>query len=362
MSAPSTPILSRYRPDLAKSKSFDGYSVLTEITNEDCIKGFKGSSEKRALQMLSYVSYPLQVLGVHWPEWDETDTIHSSVSLLHFAAERGWKDACRTLILNHDFPSDIQDNGGYSPLHYAVGGGCLETAKLLVYFRCPVHAKKPVSLIQLACGEGAMDVVEYLTTECRCSLDVCDSNYNTPLHSAARRGHVKMVDYLMSSGKIDPMLRNVEGDTALHTACRSGKVSVVLCLINSNLIDINSHNSIGDTPLHIACKYKYPTIVKHLLRCRESSIKVNHRNTLGNTPLHIVCQLGHAEIVDMLLASASIDLSCENDNGDTPLHLACKEGHLLAIESVLNQTGTEALTNHPNKQGRTPLQGCITNL
>lgn len=305
--------------------------------------------------MLSNALHPLEVRGVHWPEWDATDAIHSSVSLLHFAAERGWSDACRTLVLQHDFPSNIRDSHGYSPLHYAVGGGSLETAKLLVYFsRSSVHVQRPVSLIQLACGGGSLDIAKYLMAECGCSLNICDSSYNTPLHSAAKRGHVATVDFLLSSGKVDPMLRNVEGDAALHCACGGGFVSVVLCLISRDLIDVDSHNCIGDTPLHIACKNLYPTIVMHLVR--RDSIDVNHRNTLGNTPLHIACLLGHVQIVDMLLSSPSIDFLCVNDVGDSLLHLACRGGHVGVVESLLNRTGIEALTKWLNKQGKTPLQ------
>ena len=127
------------------------------------------------------------------------------------------------------------------------------------------------------------------------SLLTENSKHETPLHNAARSGHVHVVKFLIDwatestdveTGGIQQVLRmrNMEGNTPLHEAVRNGHHSTVLVLVETNDSDLLvSLNNAGKSPLFMAVDARTSEIVKTIL---PKSNPYSLKSSDGQTILH----------------------------------------------------------------------------
>lgn len=80
--------------------------------------------------------------------------------------------------------------------------------------------------------------------------------------------------------------RDKEGKTPMHHAARSGHIPTARALLNSGA-DINALSNDGHTPLHVASWGRTPEMVKFLV---ERGARMNVRDKLGKTPEDIAQQ------------------------------------------------------------------------
>ncbi|MFP4374136.1 MAG: ankyrin repeat domain-containing protein [Spirochaetaceae bacterium] len=106
--------------------------------------------------------------------------------------------------------------------------------------------------------------------------------------------------------------------TPLHWAARQGHVEVVRTLID-NGADVNASDVFGRTPLHLAVSH--PEVVELLL---DAGAGVDARDQLSNTPLHRA--VPSLETVDALIR-AGADVNARNTGGNTPLDIAMRYGN-----------------------------------
>lgn len=151
---------------------------------------------------------------------------------------------------------------------------------------------------------------------------------DTPLHRAARRGHVEMCKRMLS--RLPPAAVNCKkannGATPLHLASIEGHIEVVETLIlsqadvNVTMDGVYGARDVDDkfgewTPLYFAVRQCQPAVVGALLAARAA---VDQAANGGTTPLMLAAQDGHAELVQQLLAAgASVDAT--DDDGESPL-------------------------------------------
>jgi len=86
----------------------------------------------------------------------------------------------------------------------------------------------------------------------------------TPLHQAARRGHIKVVDVLLRSPCLTVNARDSWNGTALHNAAAEGHIVVVAALLEKKVLELNVVNNFNQTPLDLAIKYKHTEIERLL--------------------------------------------------------------------------------------------------
>jgi ankyrin repeat protein len=96
-------------------------------------------------------------------------------------------------------------------------------------------------------------------------VNATDGAGNSPLHTAAHRGHVEACKLLLSIGKANPNPHNKDGWTPMHFAARLGFDDVIRVLIGAG-----AHADDKDlkrfTPLCIAAREGHLSTVKLLLR------------------------------------------------------------------------------------------------
>lgn len=89
-------------------------------------------------------------------------------------------------------------------------------------------------------------------------LATTDVNGSTPIHTAVRRGDLKLTQMLIDYKKTDINaleLATIGGQSALHQACTMGNVEIVRLLLKSGANpNIKCHSAIGETPLQLCCK------------------------------------------------------------------------------------------------------------
>uniref|UniRef100_A0A3P8V1Z1 Ankyrin 1 n=1 Tax=Cynoglossus semilaevis TaxID=244447 RepID=A0A3P8V1Z1_CYNSE len=161
----------------------------------------------------------------------------------------------------------------------------------------------------------------------------------TPLHCAARNGHVRIIEILLEHGApIQAKTKN--GLSPIHMAAQGDHMDCVKQLLqfNAEIDDITLDHL---TPLHVAAHCGHHRMAKVLL---DKGAKANARALNGFTPLHIACKKNHMRSMDLLLKH-SASLEAVTESGLTPLHVAAFMGHLNIVKHLLQRGASPNASN-----------------
>jgi ankyrin repeat protein len=167
--------------------------------------------------------------------------------------------------------------------------------------------------------------------------DAQDNYGNTPLHLAARNGHVEMTKSLLDRGASLEIHNRIGDFTALHVAASKGHKEVVAVLLakGARLETRFENEQTSGTALTIAAEFGRRDVVKTLLLRANADPQAKTRS--GNTALHIAASKGYTEVVKELLSAKKTDVKARTPSGTTALHLAASNGHNDIVMALLNK-------------------------
>ncbi|CAL1615271.1 unnamed protein product [Knipowitschia caucasica] len=143
---------------------------------------------------------------------------------LHLAAKLGHYDMIQYLLSRASKHINRQDDGGWTPITWAIEYKHKEIVKLLLSRGSDVNIRDKEQNVCLhwAALSGCDDIAQALL-DARCDLSAVNVHGDLPLHIAARENHLDCVMLFLSRGS-DVNQRNKEGATPLDCCHYSSKV------------------------------------------------------------------------------------------------------------------------------------------
>lgn len=227
----------------------------------------------------------------------------TGLSAIQLAAESGAADLVQRL-LTAGAPPDLRSRDGFTALHYAAGENRAAVVELLIAAQASVNAASDVHRL-------------------------------TPLHLAAKRGHLDMVRTLIGHGA-DLEAQTDDGWTPLHESIEASDW-IVEALLKAGA-NANASTVAGYTPLHRAALMDKTAAVALLLDARAT---IGSADREGVTALHFAASRAGARTIDLLLRMGA-DPRRRDHAGKLPLDHAVEKNNGIAVEHLRPVSGTGA--------------------
>ena len=246
------------------------------------------------------------------------------------------------LIEEEEYNASIEGSIKQTPLHTAAQYGHLDVASYLLLQQkvepCQVDRYNRNAL-HYACIGGNPDIVKLLLKE----MKEYSEDYShlvektltgqTPLHIAARYGHLKIVEFLI--------LVLVNGYTLEQLTRGFGEIKIDVDEADDDRY-IEEHNACNalildrnmNSPLHFAASNGHFAVVKVLVNQRVCDPQ--RRNNKHLTPFHLAASNGHLNIVQFFTINQALcDPNTPGFRRRTALHLASKAGHFDVVKYLV---------------------------
>ncbi|KAL9957509.1 hypothetical protein ACROYT_G039148 [Oculina patagonica] len=279
---------------------------------------------------------------------------------LHQACRDGMADVAERLIRINPSACDEYDKDGLTPLHHAARGNFVKIIQLLLDAGADINATATKScsyMTPLTCASkfNSYDACRALIQN-GANMVKKTCNGQSPLHFAARKGHIRIMEILLNEGGIPVNLEDNDKATPLHTAAQAGQTDVIRKLVLYGG-DMALRDNDGYTPLHLAAREGHVDAFREMLRKAKygglsTRTLLNSPDNYGNACLHLAIKHGHKEIVELCLESGA-DISKAQEDFSMPIHLVCSQGNL-EIAKLLVNNGAKIESEDGN--GLTPLQ------
>jgi len=148
--------------------------------------------------------------------------------------------------------------------------------------------------------------------ECGADVNAIWLFNGTPLHMAARQGHIEVAELLIANGA-DVNVKYYD-ITPLDDAVGSGHKDIAELLITKSA-DVNAKGLGNSTPLHEAAVFGHMDVIELLLK---NGAEVNVKNDAGQMPLSWPAYYGNTDIVKLLVANGA-DVNARNPERREPV-------------------------------------------
>ncbi|KAJ8380388.1 hypothetical protein SKAU_G00011660 [Synaphobranchus kaupii] len=182
--------------------------------------------------------------------------------------------------------------------------------------------------LHLAAKNGHLDAVQLLLQSFD-NRNTVNKAGETALYLAVNGDHEECVQALLEAG-CDVNIVTTEKSSCLHPVSEKGHTSLAKLLI-ANGVDMNFQNQHQQAALHLAVKNGHIPLLHTLL---ESGCDVNVTDHRGQTGLHIAAELGKADIVEMILKTGA-DLTLQDKQAKTALGVAARGDMVIIVDMII---------------------------
>ena len=237
---------------------------------------------------------------------------------------------------------------------------------LLNNYSFDINATDPMNdtqstLLHLACQEGHVATVLYLTSLPKCDILAKTSNGSTALHLACKSRSLPILKHLVEECHMDLIIRNYNGMAPVHVACEAGSLSLVKYIIEHSSLSLDITDSFGCTPLLIAAFSKNLPIIRYL---NSKNCNISILDDKGFNVIHVSAQRGSLDILRFFINGGYCNLDITDASNRTPLYLSAQEGHLEIVEYLLDSPSYRrprvGLVDMPNSNGNTALHAACS--
>ncbi len=275
---------------------------------------------------------------------------------LHLAAMAPSVDVVR-MLLDKKADPNVLDQRQFSPLHLAAGkGGKPMVEMMLAHGGNPrLKGNSGASALHIAAAQGQAEVVQLLLAK-GLDINLGDEKSQGPIFYAAAGGHTDLVKLFLdkrAATRGSGLMRDMTG-TPLHDAARGGHVATMELLIARGIpLDATEF---GRTAFQVAANEGQVEAMK-LLLAKGAKVDYVAPQTSGETALFLAAFQGHLEAVRFLVEHGASVTFVETGRGRTPLHEAVDNGGMnderRQIVTLLLDKG--AKIDAKDKEGKTPL-------
>ena len=206
-------------------------------------------------------------------------------NLMHIACASGSLDILVYLVEKHGFDITQKNQASQTPMGLAVLNNRTNIYDYLISKGIEGKPEPFESDPKKAIKKGDINSVKFLYSQC-CSFSLMDQDSkNTPLHEAAKYGHLEILKYFVSKKPYLVYNINQSGFTVLHIAAAYNYLDIVRYLVDEVGMNPSLLDDDGQTPLHLAAKNGNISIAEYLIE--EKHVNVNIKTRLGQYPLDL---------------------------------------------------------------------------
>ena len=273
---------------------------------------------------------------------------------MHLAAYFGNLDAVRFFIENKSAVNALNVRG-MTALHLAVLSNHADIVKLLIDEGADPYIviSNNETVMHIAASEGCLQALEELLKHESWSLiEKEDDKGETPLHKATQ-GNPKfeIVDLLINKGA-NPNAKNEFGYTPLHWAAKFGHLESLKKLVITG--DINAKGEYDRTLLHMSVYNRQISVTEFLI---QQGLDINAQLTTEDcckTVLHYAVTLESEEMTTLLTKSPNLNVNVCDIRGYSPLwHAVADNSERIVKLLVYHESFKNPLNcqnpNHLNK-------------
>ena len=217
------------------------------------------------------------------------------------------------------------------------------------------------TLLHLACQEGHVAIVLYLTSLPKCDISAKTSNGSTALHLACKGRSLHILKHLVEECHMDLIIKDYNGMAPVHVACEAGSLSLVKYIIEHSSLSLDITDSFGCTPLLIAAFSKNLPIIRYL---NSKNCNISILDDKGFNVIHVSAQRGSLDILRFFIDGGYCNPDITDASNRTPLYLSAQEGHLEIVEYLLDSPSYQrprvGLVDMPDSNGNTALHAACS--